>query len=137
MKCLFWYLQFCQKRNKRIRLYYYDTSSRIVFARFLGELKTPKRHFEINSPLNVLVFSLIFVVVDQFFSNVVTGFFLLFTVFLSHCFWKHHPFLQEMSVSPEKKSFFHGSYVWSSMLSPKSLYRSCAGSNFDGTEIEI
>ena len=28
-----------------------DTSSRIVFVRFLGELKTPKGHFEINWPL--------------------------------------------------------------------------------------
>ena len=47
----FWYLQFSQKTNKKIRLYYYGTSSRIVFVRFLKELKTPKRHFEINWPL--------------------------------------------------------------------------------------
>ena len=47
----FWYLQFSQKTNEKIRLYYYGTSSRIVFVRFLGELKTPKRHFEINWPL--------------------------------------------------------------------------------------
>ena len=39
------------KTNEKIRLYYYGTSSRIVFVCFLGELKTPKRHFEINWPL--------------------------------------------------------------------------------------
>ena len=48
----FWYLQFSQKTSKKIRLYYYGTSSWIDFVRFLGELKTPKRHFEINWPLN-------------------------------------------------------------------------------------
>ena len=37
--------------NEKIQLYYYGTSSRIVFVRFLGELKTPKRHFEINWPV--------------------------------------------------------------------------------------
>ena len=41
-------LQFSQKTNEKLRLYYYGTSSQIVFVRFLGELKTPKRHFEIN-----------------------------------------------------------------------------------------
>ena len=44
----FWYFQFSQKMNEKIRLYYYGTSSRIVFVRLLGELKTPKRHYEIN-----------------------------------------------------------------------------------------
>ena len=47
----FWYLQFSQKANEKIPLYYYGTSSRIVFVRFLGELKIPKRHFEINWPV--------------------------------------------------------------------------------------
>ena len=47
----FWYLQFSQKTNKKIRLYYYGISSWIVFIRFLGELKSPKRHLEINWPL--------------------------------------------------------------------------------------
>ena len=48
----FWYLQFSQKMNEKNRLYYYgSSSSRIVFVRFLGELKTTKRHFEINWPL--------------------------------------------------------------------------------------
>ena len=42
------YLQFSQNISKVIQLYYYGTSSRIVFVCFLGELKTPKRHFEIN-----------------------------------------------------------------------------------------
>ena len=38
------------KNKQKIQLYYYfqGTSSRIVFVRFFGELKTPKRHFEIN-----------------------------------------------------------------------------------------
>ena len=47
----FWYLQFSQKMNEKNWLYYYGTSSRIVFVRFLGEWKTPKIHFEINWPL--------------------------------------------------------------------------------------
>ena len=42
------------KNEQKIRLYYYGTSSRIVFVRFLEELKTLKRHFEINWPLVVL-----------------------------------------------------------------------------------
>ena len=46
----FWYLQFSQKMNEKNQLY--GTSSRIVFVRFLKELKTPKRHFEINWPLS-------------------------------------------------------------------------------------
>ena len=37
--------------NKKNQLFYYGTSSRIIFVRFLGELKSPKRHFEINWPL--------------------------------------------------------------------------------------
>ena len=48
----FWYLQFSKKMNERIRIYYYGTSSPIVFVHFLGELKIPKRHFEINWPLD-------------------------------------------------------------------------------------
>ena len=47
-----WYLQLSQKTNENIWLYYYGTSGRIVFVRFLGELKSPKRHFEINWPLS-------------------------------------------------------------------------------------
>ena len=86
----FCYLQFSQKTNEKIRLYYYGTSSRTrphlrerggghkehavyhvrerlvishwckhptVFVRFLGELKTPKRHFEINWPLDTYLLS--------------------------------------------------------------------------------
>ena len=51
----FWYLQFSQKSEKKIDFTTttYDTSSRIVFVHFLGELKTQKRHFEINWPLVV------------------------------------------------------------------------------------
>ena len=76
----FWCLQFSQKTNKnnsswvtvvKVRQNRNDffkptflpknkptnsslhcgTSNRIVFVRFLGELKSPKRHFEINWPL--------------------------------------------------------------------------------------
>ena len=47
----FCHLQFSQKTNKKIQLYYYGTLSGIVFFRFLGELTTPKIHFEINLPL--------------------------------------------------------------------------------------
>ena len=45
------YPQFSQKMNEKIRLYYYDSSGRLVFVRFLGEIKDKKRHFEINWPL--------------------------------------------------------------------------------------
>ena len=47
----FWYLQFCQKHNEEIQLYNYGTSSPIVFVRFLGELNTPNRDFEIIWPI--------------------------------------------------------------------------------------
>ena len=50
----FWYLQFSKKTNEKIQIYYYGTSSWIVFVCFLGELKTPKRHFQINRPLGKL-----------------------------------------------------------------------------------
>ena len=51
-KCFLWYLQFSQKTNEKIWLYYLiGTSCQIVFVCFLGELKTTKRHFEINWPL--------------------------------------------------------------------------------------
>ena len=46
-KCLFGIFN-SPKNQRKIQLYYYGTSSRIVFVRFLGELKIPKRHFEIN-----------------------------------------------------------------------------------------
>jgi hypothetical protein len=54
----FWYLQFSLKTNEKNWLYYYGTSSRIVFVHFLGELKTPKRYFEINLPLSAEIFCL-------------------------------------------------------------------------------
>ena len=47
-KCLFGIFNSPKKRMKKFEIYYYCTSSRIVFDRFSGELKTPKRHFEIN-----------------------------------------------------------------------------------------
>ena len=36
---------FLQKTNKRIRLYYYDTSSRLAFDRFLEEIQDTKKSF--------------------------------------------------------------------------------------------
>ena len=36
---------FLQKTNKRIRLYYYDTSSRLAFVRFLEEIQDTKKSF--------------------------------------------------------------------------------------------
>jgi hypothetical protein len=44
---------FLQKTNKRIQLYYYDTSSRLVFIRFLEEIKDTKKTFR-----NYLTFKL-------------------------------------------------------------------------------
>ena len=46
-----WYLQFSQKSNKKKSTLLLGTSSPIVFVRFLGELKTPKRLLEINRSL--------------------------------------------------------------------------------------
>ena len=43
--------EFFQKWTKKFNLQYYDTSGRLVFVRFLEELKTPKIPFEINWPL--------------------------------------------------------------------------------------
>ena len=37
--------------NERIRLYYYDTSSRLVFVGFFEEIEDAKNHFEIIWPL--------------------------------------------------------------------------------------
>ena len=51
-------IDFLQKTNKRIRLYYYDTSGRLVFVHFLEEIDDPKKHFEINWPLSYLAFRL-------------------------------------------------------------------------------
>ena len=44
----FRYPQLSQKKNEKIRLYYYGTSSLIFFVRFLGELKTPKDISKLN-----------------------------------------------------------------------------------------
>ena len=41
----FWYLQFSQKTNEKIWLYYYGTSSWIVFVRFLGRVEDIKKTF--------------------------------------------------------------------------------------------
>ena len=47
-KSLFGIFNSPKNERKKNPLYYYGTSSRIVFICILGELKTPKRHFEIN-----------------------------------------------------------------------------------------
>ena len=42
---VFGVFDFLQKTNERIRLYYYDTSSRLVFVRFLEEIEDAKKPF--------------------------------------------------------------------------------------------
>ena len=42
---VFGVFDFLQKTNERIRLYYYDTSSRLVFVRFLEEIEDTKKPF--------------------------------------------------------------------------------------------
>ena len=44
---VFGVFDFLQKTNEKIRLYYYETSSRLVFVRFLEEIEDIKNHFEI------------------------------------------------------------------------------------------
>ena len=38
-------IDFLQKMNEQIQLYYYDTSGRLVFVRFLEEIDDPKKPF--------------------------------------------------------------------------------------------
>ena len=45
LKWFFGVIDFLQKTNERIRLYYYDTSGRLVFVRFLEESDDPKKPF--------------------------------------------------------------------------------------------
>ena len=54
-----------KERTKKNQLYYYGTSSRIVFVHCLGELKTSKRHFEINWPLVCAAENMLFIVAAQ------------------------------------------------------------------------
>ena len=49
---VFGVFDFLQKTNEGIRLYYYDTSSRLVFVRFLEEIEDTKKPFR-----NYLTFS--------------------------------------------------------------------------------
>ena len=44
-KLFFGVIDILQKTNERIRLYYYDTSGRLVFIRFLEEIDDPKKAF--------------------------------------------------------------------------------------------
>ena len=46
-KCLFGIVISTKKQKENLTLLH-DTASRIIFVRFLGEVKTSKRHFEIN-----------------------------------------------------------------------------------------
>ena len=86
----FWYHQFFQKTNEKIWPTYYSNSSRIVFVRFLEELKTPKRHFEINWPLlHTYIFKNQEKVSTLHFTYVLYIFFLrVFLVFYSLQKWK-------------------------------------------------
>ena len=52
-KCLFGIFNSPKKWTKKFDFTTMVTSSRIVFVRCLGELKTQKRHFEINWPLGI------------------------------------------------------------------------------------
>ena len=53
-KCLFVIFNSPKKRIKKFDFTTnYGISSQIVFIRLLGELKTPKRHLEINWPLGM------------------------------------------------------------------------------------
>ena len=67
-------LQFAQKMNKKFRHYYYGTSRRIVFIHFFWELKTPKRHFEINWPLGQCICYKSLNLINQFSFPVFTAF---------------------------------------------------------------
>ena len=44
-KLFFGVIDILQKTNERIRLYYYDTSGRLVFIRFLEEIEGTKKTF--------------------------------------------------------------------------------------------
>ena len=44
-KGLFAILEFYQKTNEIIRLYYYDTSGRLAFVHLLGEIEGTKKTF--------------------------------------------------------------------------------------------
>ena len=50
-KRTFWYPQFSQKTNENNSTWGIIVVKSIFFVLFLGELKIPKRHFEINLPL--------------------------------------------------------------------------------------
>ena len=52
-KWFFDVFDFLQKTNKGIRLYYYDTSSRLVFVRFLEENEDTKKPFRNYLTFNV------------------------------------------------------------------------------------
>jgi hypothetical protein len=41
----FWVIDFLQKTNKQIQLYYYDTSGQLVFVCFFGGNRRPQKPF--------------------------------------------------------------------------------------------
>ena len=43
LKQFFGVIKFLQETNEKIRLYYYDTSGRLVFVRFLEEIDDPQK----------------------------------------------------------------------------------------------
>ena len=50
-------IDFLQKTNKQIQLYYYDTSGGLVFVPFMEKIDDPKNRFEISLPLGSYYFS--------------------------------------------------------------------------------
>ena len=52
----FWYLQFSQKTNQKFDFTTMLPQVELFSFGFLGELKTPKRYFEINWPLRIFSF---------------------------------------------------------------------------------
>ena len=82
-KCLFGIFNSRKKRTKKSALLHmYGTSNRIVFVCFLGELKTPKRHFKINWPckkvwkflyLRISIFTFLIFWFTTFWIPIITG----------------------------------------------------------------
>ena len=61
LKWFFEVIDFLQKTNEQIRLYYYDTSGRLVFVRFLEETEDNKKTFDFTTMISqVDLFSSVF-----------------------------------------------------------------------------
>ena len=86
-KCLFWCLQFPPKNEqKKVDLIWgIIVVKSNFFVQFLGELKIPKRHFEINRPFH-----------GQFYGQFCFYYLKRVTLFsIYHAFWKPFAFLKE------------------------------------------